>query len=397
MILPFTSIVYFAVTMALMILTFRFYREWVESNAKDTLLYFLAFASLTFVCSTGIFIGTMLTNTKGSVMLLVLGNYGVAFANAFFGYLYVYYRFPKKSPWWGFSIVFAFGLYVSIKMGFTPLHPMLEPSGGVDWGIPISLGALRAVIYVLGTVPLMTYLYKELRAATDRTLIMKNLFIILFLGFALSIALFDFIIEPLSGFHALVSELLILALSVIGMLLYFMLYEKVISRNAKRFKSLVDNMLDLVCLTDSGGAIQYANKIHESVLGYKPSELRGKNFIDLVYDEDLELVKDKITFENSSSDHTEFEFRLLNAANEPVWMETFGSFILDEKESPDISSYVVASRDITARKALENSLRQSQKMEAVGMLAGGVAHDFNNLLTVINGYTEIILSKVGSS
>jgi len=396
MTIPFTSIVYFAVTMALAILTLRFYREWLENNAKDTLMYFLAFASLTFVCSTGIFIGTMLTNTRGSVLLLILGNYGVALANAFFAYLYVYYRFPKKSPWWGFTLVFAFGLYVSIKMGFTPLHPVLEPSGGVDWGIPVRMGALRAVIYFLGTAPLMTYLYKELRAATDRTLIMKNLFIILFLGFALSIAVFDFVIEPLSGFHALVSELLILALSVIGMLLYFMLYEKVISRNAKRFRSLVDNMLDLVCLTDSNGVIQYANKIHESVLGYKTSDIQGKNFFELVYDEDLEIVKERITFEKSSSDHTGFEFRLVNAGGEPVWMETFGSFILDEKESRDISSYVVASRDITARKILENSLRQSQKMEAVGLLAGGVAHDFNNLLTVINGYTDIILSKIDS-
>ena len=159
------------------------------------------------------------------------------------------------------------------------------------------------------------------------------------------------------------------------------------------FRSLIENASDLVTLVDGHGVIRFQGPSSERLLGYTPAEMTNGPTFERIHPDDVPRVAAAIDRALSSGGApTSVEYRFLHKDGSWRTLESIGRSIADSA-----SENVVAlnSRDVTEQRELEQQLRQSQKMEAIGLLAGGVAHDFNNILAVILLQTESIQLEQG--
>src|SRR5215471_1719972 len=205
---------------------------------------------------------------------------------------------------------------------------------------------------------------------------------------------------------------------------------------ARRLARLFDLSGDLLCMVGMDGRFRRLNPAWERVLGFRVDELQGRQWTELMHPDDQERARAQrdrlaheptVFFENRYRNEQIRGKRLMDYVIPPeeraAFLEEFGRSLEGEgggtlemrKERTGLradgsrfpheltvtrlqSGPVMLTgfiRDLTQakraeaeRRRLEEQLRQAQKMEAVGRLAGGVAHDFNNLLSVILGFTD---------
>jgi two-component system cell cycle sensor histidine kinase/response regulator CckA len=164
-----------------------------------------------------------------------------------------------------------------------------------------------------------------------------------------------------------------------------------LERREEHYRSLIENSMDLISILNLDGTIRYASPSHERLLGYPLDELVGRNVLSFVHSDDKDGVQMAMLNGNKGRP---LECRIRHADGSWRMLESFSR---DLSQVAGVNGMVVNARDITERKRLEEQLHHSQRLEAVGRLAGGVAHDFNNLLMVITGYSHMLLDAMHPS
>lgn len=168
--------------------------------------------------------------------------------------------------------------------------------------------------------------------------------------------------------------------------------EEALRLREKALESITQAILICDNLPASGMPIIYTNPAFETITGYSGKNILGRNWAILfgseTSNEDVSLLNKAILNRQATS----LELTCHRKDNSTFQASISISPIHDK--SSQVSHYVGVLTDISAIKKLEAQFRQSQKMEAIGRLAGGVAHDFNNLLTAILGYNDLVLSSL---
>ena len=168
------------------------------------------------------------------------------------------------------------------------------------------------------------------------------------------------------------------------------LAQEALRRSEEHYRNLFEHASDAVVLFEPGsGRLLDANEKAQQLVGYSAEELMGMTIFDLHPPDQTSRIEEALR-SSESQGGTLFEVDRLTKKGRRIPVET-NARLVNYQGNQIFQSFI---RDISNRRALEDQLRQSQKMETVGRLAGGIAHDFNNLLTAIQGYTTLLQSAL---
>ena len=163
----------------------------------------------------------------------------------------------------------------------------------------------------------------------------------------------------------------------------------------RRLRELLKNIHLVSAMLDQAGNITFCNDFFLRLTGWARDEIMGRNWCELFVppgQDNREIFSNQIS-ERAVPPQSRNE--IITKAGERRLISWNNTILFDAAGNP--LGVATIGEDITEGLRLENELRQAQKLESIGRLAGGVAHDFNNILTVIIGYTDFFLAELNPS
>ncbi|GEM_PF-1176553 len=155
-----------------------------------------------------------------------------------------------------------------------------------------------------------------------------------------------------------------------------------------RLATATEQAAEAIVISSLEGKIEYINPAFERISGYRREEVIGRTWSEFITKENEEILLQEAWPALQTGQN--WGGRLQSCRKDGSIYEEECSVSPIRDQNGAIVSYVSVRRDVTQEAELENRLRQSQKLEAVGLLAAGIAHDFNNLLAGIRGFAELL-------
>ncbi len=169
--------------------------------------------------------------------------------------------------------------------------------------------------------------------------------------------------------------------------------EETLRQSEARFRSIYEQAAVGIQQVALDGQLLMLNAVMCRMLGYEESELLGKKIADIVHPDDY--LREAELIEGLRREHRrsyEIEKRYRHRDGSLVWVHVTSSIVNGPAGEP--LYWIDVVENLSERKRAEEQLKQAQRMEAIGRLAGGVAHDFNTLLNVMLGYSELLLAEL---
>jgi two-component system cell cycle sensor histidine kinase/response regulator CckA len=165
--------------------------------------------------------------------------------------------------------------------------------------------------------------------------------------------------------------------------------DAVLLESEERFRGAFDFAATGMALIGADGRFLRVNQALSRIVGYTEGELLESTYASLTHPEELDADQCVLAqIVDETLGHSQAERRYRHKDGHFVWVLRSVALVRDSVDEP--LYFIVQVQDISGQKEAEEQLRQAQKMQAIGQLAGGVAHDFNNLLTVIAGYADCL-------